>query len=172
MDLVLTPLEVPVAQLLRAHGRYAGRTLRYLGVAEADLDDALQEVFVVVHRRFAEYEARMRFESWLRVICVNVARNQLRGVRRRPTVPLDSVPEAPSEAAQEESVARRQMRARLLRLLNALPSEQREAVVLNDIEELPMKEVAEAIGCPLKTAYSRLYAGRAAMRAALLEEAP
>jgi RNA polymerase sigma-70 factor, ECF subfamily len=171
-DLSSTPevAALDVTELLRKHGRYGGRTLRYLGVSEADLDDALQEVFVIVHRRLSTYEPRMRFEAWLRVICVNVARNHLRGARRRPTVPLDTAPETTLDAPQEETVERRQMRTQLLRLLEALPGEQREIVVLVDIEEMPMREVAEALDCPVKTAYSRLYAGRASLRAALLSE--
>ncbi len=159
--------QVDLPTLLRAHGPYAGRTLRYLGVREADIDDLLQEVFVVVHRRLHEYEPRQRFESWLRVICVNVVRNYRRSERRRPIVSMAEPPEDAMPGGQEENLERTQMRRTLLRLLDALPDEQRLVVVLSDIEELSVKEIAEIAGCPMKTVYSRLYAARTTLRAAM-----
>jgi RNA polymerase sigma-70 factor (ECF subfamily) len=163
----MAPTRAELRDLLRIHGPYAGRTLRYLGVRERDLDDALQEVFMVVHRRLTEYEPRTRFESWLRVICVNVARNRRRTERRKPTVSIEELSEHPLAAAQEEDLERKRLRDTLLELLDALPEEQRLVIVMNDIEELSVKEIAEIAGCPPKTVYSRLYTARASLRDAI-----
>ena len=62
-----------VADVVRAHASYVGRTLRYLGVPESDVEDAAQEVFMVVHRRLGDFEARSALttrlsERW--VTCV------------------------------------------------------------------------------------------------------
>src|SRR5687768_15277156 len=70
-------------EIYRAHFGFVWRTLRALGVPSAALDDGAQEVFVVVHRRLAEFEGRASVKSWLFAIARGVAANQRRTVRRR-----------------------------------------------------------------------------------------
>src|SRR5437763_719190 len=55
------------------HASSVGRTLRYLGVPEAELTDAAQDVFLVVDRRYGEFEGRSTLATWIRQICVRVA---------------------------------------------------------------------------------------------------
>jgi RNA polymerase sigma-70 factor, ECF subfamily len=69
------------------HGAFACRILRSLGVHEADLDDMLQEVFLVVCRRQSDYEEQGRARSWMYSICRRVATAQHRGyVRERQLI--------------------------------------------------------------------------------------
>jgi RNA polymerase sigma-70 factor (ECF subfamily) len=139
--------------------RYVGRTLRYLGVREADLDDACQEVFIVVHRRLHELAAPEGVRAWIRQICVHVAQNARRSVRRRREDREEA--EAIGQASpQESAIEKNEMRDRLIKILDGLSDEQRAVFVLYEIEQLKMPEIAEALGCNIQTAYSRLHAAR------------
>jgi RNA polymerase sigma-70 factor, ECF subfamily len=163
---VAPPVDVPdFDELFRAQIQYVGRTLRYLGVDQAHLEDACQEVFVVVHRRLAEYRPDASLRAWIRQICVGVARNRRRSIRRRREDPGGSPAEAVVPPHQQRDLELRHLRDRLLAILEELPAEQRDVFVLYEVEQLTMPEVAEAVSCPLQTAYSRLNAARAKVRA-------
>jgi RNA polymerase sigma-70 factor (ECF subfamily) len=158
-------------ELFRSEAPFVGRTLRYLGVMDAHVEDVGQEVFVVVHRRLREF-AGGSARAWIRQICVNTVQNYRRSRRRRPEDAVAEPPESAIAAEQENDFARRQLRDRLLVLLDRLPSEQRETFVLYEIEQLSMREIAEVTGCPLQTAYARLHAARAKVQATLGRETP
>lgn len=140
------------------HADFVARALRYLGVPPGDLDDALQEVFLVVHARLAELARPEALRAWLRQIARHVAMAARRKHAQRREQ-LGEAPDAPLDltASPEAAHERRDL---LLHLLDQLPDEQREAFVLYEIEEMSMREVAELIGCPLQTAYSRHRAAR------------
>src|SRR3954467_3049685 len=77
------------------HARYILRTLRHLGVREADVDDVAQEVFITVHRKLAEFEGRAKLRPGVYPICLRVASDHRRRayvVRERPTdnPPIDT----------------------------------------------------------------------------------
>src|SRR5260221_356262 len=102
--------------IYRAHFRYVWRTLRRLGVGEADASDAAQDVFLVVHRRLAEFEGRAKMTTWLFRISLRVAsdRRRLASVRRE----LPSAPGAEPLDPSEDAVAllQRQEQASLVDL--------------------------------------------------------
>jgi RNA polymerase sigma-70 factor (ECF subfamily) len=158
----------PTAEdLFRDYGAFAWRVLRRLGVAERDVDDVFQEVFVTVHRRIASFEQRSSPRTWLYGICVRTASEyRKRAVHRRELVGATWQEEAVGPS-QEKDAALRQARAVLDRILESLDEDKRAVFVLCEIEELPMAEVAVAVGCPLQTAYSRLHAARREVQAAL-----
>jgi RNA polymerase sigma-70 factor, ECF subfamily len=153
-------------QIFHDEAAYVGRTLRYLGVREAHVEDACQEVFVVIHRRLGKLR-RCSVRAWVRQICVRVASNHRRSLRRRPEDAVAEPPEVAVPATQHGEAERRQARQRLLGALDALSEEQRHVFVLYEIEQLTMPEIAEAIGCALQTAYSRLYAARIKVETAM-----
>lgn len=153
-------------QIFHDEVAYVGRTLRYLGVRDGDLEDACQEVFVIVHRRLHQLRDGSA-RTWVRKICVFVASNHRRTLRRRREDAVAELPEVAVPAPQQGEVERGQARERLLGALDALPEEQRDVFVLFEIEQLTMTEIAEAVGCALQTAYSRLYAARAKVQAAM-----
>ncbi|HLK39725.1 MAG TPA: sigma-70 family RNA polymerase sigma factor [Polyangiaceae bacterium] len=157
----------PFRQVFDEHAAAVGRTLRYLGVPEADLMDAAQEVFLVVNRRCVDFEGRSRISTWIRQICLRVALSYRRKRRRRREDVVAEPPEAVSDADQHQDFELRERRGTLARLLDALDDDQREVIVLYEIEQLPMREVAAAVGCPVQTAYSRRKAALEKLRGEL-----
>jgi len=152
----------------QAHAPFVHRILRRLGVPRADRDDLLQEVFFIVHRKLHEYDGRASFRAWLYGICVRTVSTYRRSarVRRQESREYGDVEERESEAALDPELTAESRRAcaELEALLGRLDDEKRTVFVLYEMEELPMIEVAQAVGCPLQTAYSRLHAARKAMR--------
>lgn len=143
------------------YGQYFGfvwRCLQGLGVARAALDDATQEVFVVVHRRLAEFRGEASMRTWLYGILRNVAANQRRSERRRAhVIPLSEgrEPEAPGKGPHERAQDR-EAADFVQRFLASVSEKKRDVFVLALIEQIPMPEVAATLGLPLNTAYSRL----------------
>ena len=152
--------------LYAASFAFVWRNLRRLGVAPAGLDDAAQDVFLVVHRRLGEVPAE-KVEPWLFGVVRKVAAAHRRSVARRGADPLDAAGE-PVEASA--GPAERYEQAEASRLVHAilgkLSDEQREVFVLAELEQMAAPEIAAAIGAPVNTVYSRLRAARAAFEKA------
>ena len=140
---------------------------RYLRNA-SDADDAVQEVFLTAHRQARTFAGRSSATTWLIGIAVKVSagyrRRQVRGA-----VPLVEALPAPGPGVDDELERRRRL-FELEDVLRRLPVEQREIVVLCDLEQLSAPEVAEALEVNLNTVYSRLRLGRAALARALTEK--
>lgn len=156
-----TPLAPKLREVFEAHGPFVCRSLRYLGVREADLDDLLQEVFLVVYQRLNDYEEKGRARAWLYSICTRVAHAQRRrlGRRRETGAPLPA--EESAAPTQHEQVEDREALVLGQRLLQQLPEQQRDVFLLYEVEDMSMAEIAQALDCPLQTAYSRLHKARA-----------
>ncbi|HET9954786.1 MAG TPA: RNA polymerase sigma factor [Polyangiaceae bacterium] len=145
--------------VFKANARYIWRSLRYLGVREADLEDVCQEVFVTAFRKLPSFEGRSSVRTWLYGICLRVAsdfRRRAHVVRERPY----AEPFAESPTLGSEPQGNLEARHLLTSLLSQLDDDKREVLVLYEVEGFTMKEVAEILGCPQQTAYSRLYAAR------------
>jgi RNA polymerase sigma-70 factor (ECF subfamily) len=139
-------------------------SLRRLGVAEAQLDDATQDVFVVVFRRLAEFEFRSRLKTWLFAIAIRVARAH----RRRPRDERASV--APDElpahtVLPHDRVVEQEALELVTRFLANLDEERRIVFIMAELEQIEMPEIAEVLGLKLNTAYSRLRLARADFQA-------
>lgn len=152
------------ADVFRDHGAFVFRLLRRLGVPDADLDDATQDVFVIVHRSLDRYEERNQMRAWLYRICVREASRLRRSRPPASTVDVDLLAE-PARSPEAAAEAR-EARADFDRLLSVLDEDRRTVFVLYEVEELPMEEVATVVGCPLATAYSRLRSARKLVLAA------
>lgn len=161
------PRELTAAALFEEHASFAWRVLRRLGVADADADDACQEVFLTVHRRLHAFEGRSSPRTWIYGICIRVASDWRNRAATRREVASAKPPDRLVEATQVGDVALREARTLLDRILDGLDDDKRAAFVLYEIEELSLKELAAAIGCPLQTAFSRLQAARREVEAAL-----
>jgi RNA polymerase sigma-70 factor (ECF subfamily) len=161
LDSVSVGLEPSVAatpvpslkELYEAEFSFVWRNLRRLGVQEADLRDAAQDVFVVVHRRLSEFEGRSSIRWWLYCVVKRVA-SQARRTRRRRELPETTDPDEVegSLALPDESAE--------------LDEEQRDIVILADLEECTAPEIASMLDCNVNTVYSRLRIGRAKLRSA------
>ena len=157
--------------LFAQYAPFVWRVLRRLGVREADVEDVCQEVFAAVHRQLPSFERRSKPSTWIYAIAMRRAASYRRRAHHHreqlgdATVEPSSTAVAPAEGPGD-AVERRELRALLDRLLDQLDDAKREVFVLYEIEELEMREVAEIVGCPLQTGYSRLHAARAELRRA------
>ena len=154
-------------EVFRQHAPYVWRALRRLGIADADADDVCQDVFVVVHRRLGSFHGGSSLRTWLYGICLRVASEHRRRPHRRREDVVEAVPDTTVPAHQEDELERRRALSLLDEALNLLDDDKRAVFVLFELEQLSMNEVAEAAGCPLQTAYSRLYAARKIVEASI-----
>jgi len=146
------------------------RTLGCLGVPSAALDDAVQEVFLVVHRRFGTEAELAIAREWVYGVTRRVAwrhhRSSTRAERRRQLV---DVPE--DHGSPEERLARTEAVAFMNAFLDTLDDDQRTVFVLAEIEELTAKEVATIVGASPNTVASRLRLARGKLAGALARRA-
>jgi RNA polymerase sigma-70 factor (ECF subfamily) len=155
------------AAVIRAHAAFTFRVLKHLGVAEQQLDDMSQEVFVIVLRQLADFEGRSSLRTWIFGICRNVARRARLEGRLLSDLETAQLAEAFEPARQDHELWLKQAHAQLLAALSQLDEEQRSVFVMFELEELPMEEIAAALAAPLTTCYSRLYAARKRVEAAM-----
>ncbi|HMI91280.1 MAG TPA: RNA polymerase sigma factor [Polyangiales bacterium] len=153
-------------RLVREHSRYVIGLLRRLGVAPGDVDDVAQDVFLAIHAQLARFEGRSSLKTWVCGICRNKAGDYRRKNERRRGLLHASPcePDPPGDNPHDE-LLRKEGAKRLQQALARLPDEQFEAFVLHELEELPMRDVAAAMGCPLDTAYTRHRVAREKVRA-------
>lgn len=156
------------AELFRAWAPFVARQLARLGVDPADLDDAVQEVFLVVFRRGGMSEGPASERTFLTGIALRVASNARRRRRRKPTVSDDEAIAALPARSGDPHVASevRERLARVAEALDALRPDARLLFVLLEIEGASAEEVAGALGIPIGTVYSRAHAARRAFHAA------
>lgn len=154
------------ADVFRQHFDFVWRTMRSLGVPDAAIDDAVQDVFITVHRRLADFQGRSSLKTWIYAIAYHTAQNHRRSARRREATALD--PELEShEPGPGEHVAGVQAGRFVMAFLEQLPPDRRDVFVLCVLEELSAPDVAEILKVKLNTVYSRLRLARADFRAAL-----
>jgi RNA polymerase sigma-70 factor, ECF subfamily len=142
-------------QVAEQGAEFVPKTLRYLGVPENALMDAAQDVFLVALRRVSDFEGRSSLRTWLYGICVKVAHGNRRRSKSARESLVEVLPELEIDAPQEADLERAHWRRQLNALLDELDDAQRAVFVLYEIEGLTMKEVADALACPLQTAYFR-----------------
>jgi RNA polymerase sigma-70 factor, ECF subfamily len=159
-----------VRQIFDEHARYIWRTLRHLGIPEAETPDLCQEVFVIVHRRLPSFEGRSTLRTWLYGICIRVASEYRRRPHVRKEMPLSEPANESDEQYANAPDSNLEERSAVQHLLAVLDEDKRQVVVLYEIAGFSMKEVAEILECPLQTAYSRLHAARALMLSAFNAE--
>jgi RNA polymerase sigma-70 factor (ECF subfamily) len=141
------------------------RNIRRLGVPDAMVDDGVQEVFLVVHRRLRDFEARSSLKTWVLSIVAKVAKDCRRSVRRKSphaqgesvdadTMPDERCPDPQANAERSEAV-------RLLhRLLDTLDDDKRVVLVMAELEQATVAEIAEILGENVNTVHARLRAAR------------
>jgi RNA polymerase sigma-70 factor (ECF subfamily) len=153
--------EATILELYQEHFHFVWRSLRRLGVPYDSLDDATQEVFLVAHRRLADFEGRSSLKTWLFAIALRVARRAARTRARRPTEPLPEVVLDVNGLDPQESAMRAQAVRQLYETLDSLSSEKRGTFVMAELEQMTALEIAEVESIPVNTVYSRLRAARA-----------
>ena len=147
-----------LSQVFSEHASFVWRALRGIGVPESDREDLAQEVFLVVRKQLADYEERGAMRAWL----VAITRRVVADYRNRAHVRREQPRDAPPESAMDprDQLEARSALERVDALLAEIAVEQRQVFVLYEVEGLTMPEIAEALGVPLQTCYSRLHAAR------------
>ena len=150
----------------------------------ADAADVTQEVFVKVFRNISGFCGDSSLRTWIYRIALNEASNQRRWWNRhkRQELTIDAQHEndegetfsladalQTSDASPFDCAARAQIRERVAAALSDLPEDFRKVVVLREIEGFGYEEIAEILQLNLGTVKSRLTRGRAALRAALVQ---
>jgi|tagenome__1003787_1003787.scaffolds.fasta_scaffold20310165_2 RNA polymerase sigma-70 factor (ECF subfamily) len=139
---------------------YVHRAVRRLGIPVSDLEDAVHDVFVVVHRRLDHYDPRRPVRPWLFGIAFRVASDR----RRRPVEiagrEADMLAVADGRPSPEAHLATEEARRRVHAALDTLPLDQRAVLAMHDLEGHSAPEVAEGLGVGLNTVYSRLRLAR------------
>lgn len=159
-----------LGEVYEAHFDFVWRSLRRLGVPEAQVEDAVHDVFLVAHRRLAEFEGKSSLKTWLFAIALRVAQNHRRSRARHRVAARDVELRADADAAPDLQTERSQAVELGLKLLGELDADKRAIFILAELEQLPASEIGAALGIPLFTVYSRLRAARRAFDAALARE--
>ncbi len=148
---------------------YVWTCLKRLGVWDRDLEDAVHDVFLVVHRRLADYDPDRPIKPWLAGIAARVASEfRRRAQHRREVVTEDVEMEAQSTIpSADTALSDKERRALVLRALDHLEFDRRTVLVLHDIEGYAMPEIGATLAVNVNTLYARLRAARADFAAAV-----
>lgn len=162
----VAPSVEPLSSFAEIHVRYfefVWASLRGLGVSEHGIEDATQDVFIILHRRLPDFEARSTLKTFLFGIVVGVARNYRRSAKHSARLtPLSDAPElADTRSSPFERTAASQAFSELVCVLDQMDDAKREVLVLSEWEEMSSPEIAEVLGIGLNTVYSRLRLARA-----------
>jgi RNA polymerase sigma-70 factor (ECF subfamily) len=159
--------EVRFRELVQRHFDFVWRSARRLGVPAADVDDAAQEVFLVAARKLDDVSEQHE-RAFLFGTAVRIASTRRRSARRRPEELDAGADERPAvELDPEELAELKRARPLLQEILDDMSVELRAVFILAEIEELPVREIAEALGLPQGTVSSRLRTAREKFHAAV-----
>jgi RNA polymerase sigma-70 factor, ECF subfamily len=144
---------------------------------EEDARDVTQETFLRAFRALSGFKGDAKFSSWLYRIALNLCRDWMRRDRRAPLVAVPegveveqlAAEQAPSESV-EDLAARAELSRQVARVMQLLPEEQRQAIVLKEYHGLTFQEIADLMKCPLSTVKTRVYQGLATLRKHLGEK--
>jgi RNA polymerase sigma-70 factor (ECF subfamily) len=173
---VLDPAGPPMSQLTfdevyEAHVDFLWRNARRLGVDPEAVDDVLQQVFIIVHRRLRDVSRAGSEKAWLFGILLRVVRDHKRLLRRKSPHRFwaRTDPESLTDDRSyppDESLFRSEAAQLVQRWLCAMSDDKREVFILAELEQMTAKEIAEATGANANTVYSRLRVARQEFEAA------
>jgi RNA polymerase sigma-70 factor (ECF subfamily) len=161
------PSPLDVREVYEAEFDWVWRTFRRLGVPERDLEDLAHDLFVVVHKRADDYDPSRPIRPWLFGIAYRLASDHRRK-KASSELPSDAMESRAADAPGPDAHAEaNESRALILRALATLDLDFRAVLVSHDLDGLAAPAIAEALGIPLNTVYSRLRLARAKLAAAL-----
>ncbi len=145
---------------------YLTRSLRRLGVPYSELEDLAHEVFLVLHRRWDDYDPTRALRPWLFGIAFRVvSAHRRRHIREVPHAAIEAEDLAPRP---DQLMAAEQARSLVLKALEGVPMERRAVLVMHDLDNVAMREIASVLSIPLFTAYSRLRKARKELESSVL----
>ena len=157
--------EDPVLEAYQREITYVFHALRWLGARPQEIEDLAQEVFIALRRAWSHYDATRPLRPYLFGVAFRVVSMQRR--KRRHEVAFPRLEIRDGGPSPDEELQVKQARAMVLRALEKLPLRRRAVLVMHDLEEAPMAQVAAALSIPLFTAYSRLRKARSELQAAI-----
>jgi RNA polymerase sigma-70 factor (ECF subfamily) len=137
---------------------YVYRTLRRLGTAPSEVEDLAQEVFLALHGSWSAFDQGRSLRPYLFGIAFRIASAHQRKRRREVSFGIIEVGDA--APGPDDRLLSKQARALVLAALERIPLPRRAVLVMHDIDDIPVSEVAAALGIPLFTVYSRLRKAR------------
>ncbi len=152
--------------MFEAEFSYVCRSLRRCGIRDADVEDLAHDVFLAAHASHANFDARRAVKPWLFGICFRIASHHKRraGYKREQLGDAEDAEDTtPLADVHIEAEERRQL---VLRVLDTLDDERRAVLVMHDLDEISMRDIADVLGIPVFTAYSRLRIAREQFAAA------
>lgn len=144
---------------------YVFRTLRRLGTSSSDVEDLAQEVFLALRRSWREYDQDRPIRPYLFGIAFRIAAAHQR--KRNREVAFGNVEPGDSGPWPDEALQSKQARAMVLAALERIPLPRRAVLVMHDLDDVSVGEVASVLAIPLFTAYSRLRKARRELEAAV-----
>ncbi len=161
-ELMINQTVLDAEQLFREHARFVAGFLHRLGAADGELDDLVQEVFIIVHRKGGFVPQGAQPRSWLGAIAVRVASEARRaGGRRREVLNSDlHLDRAQANHSPEQDAETTEALQRVQHALAALDDDHRTVWVLFEIEGESAGAIAAALQIPVGTVYSRLHHAR------------
>jgi len=165
-DSTETAAALSAEELFVQHGAFVRRFVHRLGIPPQDIDDIVQEVFLIAHRQGGYVPKGARPTTWLAEIALRITLALRRSQRKRQAEPqllenLEAGGPSPLEA-----LATSQSLARVQRALEGLDLGQKAIFILFELEDEPCDAIAQALGVPLGTVHSRLHHARRAFRKA------
>jgi len=167
MGEVVTPASdrsLDAETLFRQYSPFVARFLARLGAPRVEIDDLVQEVFLIAHARGGYVPAGAKPTTWLAQIATNLVRNMRRKRERRAVDHDQSVSALPSPADLQARIVAAQAPERAQEALDAMDVDHRAVFVLFEIEREACDAIAAGLGVPIGTVYSRLHAARALFR--------
>ena len=155
--------------------KYQHRVIALIGRYVSDwseCQDVAQETFLRAYRALDGFRGDAQFYTWLHRIAVNTAKNHLVASNRRP--PSADIDVADAEQfdsgirlrdndTPERELMRQEVEQTVLRAVQALPEELREAITLREVEGMSYEDIAERMDCPIGTVRSRIFRAREAI---------
>ena len=145
--------------LYRDHVDRLWRFVRRLGVAPEEVEDVVQETFIVAHRRLADFDGAVPVSTWLYAIAIRTAKCQMRRTWRRRLARLVGWEQGSADRPDRE-IDRSDAEAEVAWILERMPEKKRTVLVLYELEELDGPTIAAILGCPVHTVWSRLRLAR------------
>lgn len=130
-----------------------------------DAEDVFQDTLLSVTTHLHEFEGRSSLASWVFTLARTACSRKRRGLKNQPPVSDESVRESATHLpTPEDDAGAQELRDTLHAALFTLSDEQREVLLLRDMEGLSAAEVAESLGLSIQATKSRLHRARAALR--------
>jgi RNA polymerase sigma-70 factor (ECF subfamily) len=149
------------AEVYRKHHAFVWRCVRRMGVPDGEVDDIVQEVFVVVHHRLRDFAGDSKITTWLFGIAFRVLSHHRRHAQARARREQQVEPGRPP-TEPDRRLSRAQAVNILDELLDRLDDDQRHVFVMTEVAKMSAPEIAELTGAKLNTVYSRLRLARRA----------